>query len=607
MRNKILGLVVGLGMASTGVVAQPGYLAGDFHQHSTFTDGSWSLGYMMNKDGDFGLDWWANSEHGGGFTMNGLLSGIDKATIVYWDQMTPNPILGTYQLSGGHQVMWRWQSLRDYSFPYLLSVRGVHHAELIFQDYEMNVPGHEHGSVCVLGEQFDNKHPNANALAEFEYKFDNNDADQTGGAANGWVKSTLSGHAKTLEAIDWLEANYPDCSWLIPAHPERQKKYNISHFRDMNNHGPDVCFGFESMPGHQKGPQRGGYSSGADGGGTYGGCGVYAAKVGGLWDAMLSEGRHWWLFASSDFHDTPDDFYPGEYQKTYTYVQNRETATSIIDGLRSGNSWVVEGDLIDRLDFKVIGNGEATMGETVEFNKKIMLEIIVRDPQSNNYHGENPVLDHVDLIMGSLTGIVDPTSPDYNTPLAPNTHVIARFDNTGGVTDGNGLTSIRWKRRPNGVIYIKYELNPEGPCYFRLRGTNLGIGIAGETDANGNPLLDVVGANNANIAWHDLWFYSNPVFAVLHENHLKEGANIETGSNMNSAVVTVYPNPCKEILFLTNVDDLSKIIVIDLNGRTVLSSVVQGNAVNVSKLSSGTYVAKVISQGRTMQIKFVKE
>ena len=83
--------------------------------------------------------------------------------------------------------------------------------------------------------------------------------------------------------------------------------YDIRDFRDFNNAAPSVCFGFESMPGHQKEGQRGGYGPGAISGGTFGGCGAYAAQVGGLWDALLGEGRHWWLFASPDYNVASND------------------------------------------------------------------------------------------------------------------------------------------------------------------------------------------------------------------------------------------------------------------------------------------------------------
>ena len=99
-----------------------------------------------------------------------------------------------------------------------------------------------------------------------------------------------------------------------------------------------------------------------DFGGTYGGVGFYTAKVGGLWDALLGEGRRWFNFANSDYHSHwtlhgGDDFYPGEYQKTWVLRRWTAIATAkyslneIADGLRSGNSFFVHGDLIDHLEF----------------------------------------------------------------------------------------------------------------------------------------------------------------------------------------------------------------------------------------------------------------
>src|SRR5665647_1015228 len=213
MKTRLLKPVAMALLLGSANLAQPvsaqSYLKGDFHQHTTYTDGSYTIGHMMSKNNNYGLDWWANSEHGGGFTTNARLTGKDNNnTIEYWDGYTPNPIIGTSAMSGGHQVMWRWQMLRDSSFSEIQKARLLYPVKTIIQSYEMNVPGHEHGSMGLITNQF-TATPNCNPLAEFEFKFDNNDADLTGGVAQGWTKSTLSGHAKTLEALTWLQTNYP--------------------------------------------------------------------------------------------------------------------------------------------------------------------------------------------------------------------------------------------------------------------------------------------------------------------------------------------------------------------------------------------------------------
>lgn len=456
-----------------------------------------------------------------------------------------------------------------------------------------------------------------NALAEFEYKFDNSDKDISGGAAMGWIKSTKSGHEKTLEAIEWLQSGYAGESWLIPAHPERKKLYTIADFRDMNNAGPDVCFGFESMPGHQKSSGRGGYSTSADGGGTYGGCGVYAAEIGGLWDAMLSEGRNFWLFASSDFHDLGGDFYPGEYQKTYTYVKDKTNPKSIVEGLKSGNSWVVEGDLIDVLEFKLRTDSEAQMGETINCEKGYALaEVVIRDPDTTNHFGMNPVLDHVDVIMGDITGMIDQGDENYNSPIAPTTRIIARFDANGGVSSPNGIVSKPWMEIEDGKILIYFAIRVVDGCYIRLRGTNKGLGVEKETDENGNPLLDFeLGENDSIKAINDLWFYSNPIFAfsdkVYDDDSLKSGLLEEgytsSGIIENMDEIVVYPNPASRKLYFVNVKAGSNIEIYSMAGKLISSAKNETSSIDVSGFEKGIYIARITDQNQVNTVKFVVE
>ena len=70
---------------------------------------------------------------------------------------------------------------------------------------------------------------------------------------------------------------------------------------------------------------------------------------------------------------------------------------------------------------------------------------------------------------------------------------------------------------------ITYRYTPATSQYLRLRGTNLGVDVAGET-SRGEPLpdakitladnqarFDAIDARN----YGDLWFYSNPVFVTV--------------------------------------------------------------------------------------------
>jgi hypothetical protein len=496
-------------------------VAGDFHHHTTYTDGKNPIATVNYWANQFRLDWWANSEHGGAFTTDGygavLTSGFDTGAYArYWDDPAAypvNPIIGDVVSSGAHQAMWRWQSLRDYEFADTVKARQAYRRKTIIQAFEWNVPGHEHCSLGLIANQFGTA-VNCAPLAEFEYRFDASDTDATGGLAQGWTgKNFTNNHVKAIEAAAWLQKNYPDMSWLVPAHVERKSKYTVADFRDLNNAAPSVAFGFESIPGHQKEANRGSYSPGGPtvGGSTYGGAGIYSAKIGGLWDALLGEGRHWWLFASSDFHRTDQDFFPGEYQKTYTFVYSenefgRVSARDIVDGLRSGNSFVVMGDLINALDFEAKYKfWSVTMGQELRVDKggNVTIKIRFKSPQMNN-HGDPVQVHHVDLIRGEVSGLIPPDSPDYARDTNETTYVLATFNTAGTRRSEEGWYTF--------VFQVK---NVDKSMYFRLRGTNLAPGTPGETDIDGNPLADTPGANTAEAVWKDLWFYSNPIFVKV--------------------------------------------------------------------------------------------
>lgn len=549
VRRTVLIALAAAASFAQGQAQTNRYVAGDFHQHTAYTEGSYSFGFQMARNQQFGLDWWANSEAGGAFNRFGRISGTGADplhTNVTWTAAGITP--KGNNLTGGN--MWRWESIRDYSFADVLTARANHPSRIIIQGYEWIVPGirtngagiyqlgHGNCSMGSIAGQF-GAAPNANVVAQFEYQFDMNDNDTSADNGMGWTKSVNANtsDAKMVEAAAWLQANYGTTSWLVPAHPERNAAWNAAALRLLNDAAPSVAFGFESMPGHQKSPNRGDYISTSVGGGTYGGCGIYAAKVGGLWDSLLGEGRRFWLFTSSDSQDVSvKDFYPGEYQKTYIYVTNDADPQAIVNGLRSGNSFVVQGDLIDALDFTVDG---ASMGSTVLGRSNVVtISIRVHDPVGPNHGpaGHNlPSLSRIDVIAGLYGGGYAPSNPRYSSDSNDTTRVVARFDAVGGLLDPNGLASIRWTDLGDGWKEMTCSYDTGGTnTYFRLRGSKWALQVNGQTDGAGNPLLDVPGSNNITDAFNDLWFYSNPIFV----NHWRA---IPTGPANGTIVTEGYP------------------------------------------------------------------
>ncbi|WPB56257.1 hypothetical protein [Xylophilus sp. GOD-11R] len=651
------------------------YVTGDFHNHTTCSDGTLSMKKLIDKSaGTFNLDWFVQADHGGSSTRNCTLAedpfepvapalGIPSANTIPSSGQPATDLKGpnqTWQATIGRdaikgdgtattKAMWRWQEISEFQYP-ITEAESRTRRKPIWIGVEQNAPGHEHISTTVLNGQLPFPSTatggNANLQAQYEYCFDRSDTDTSRGTTNQWdcsvsgsannaqLDSTAAkilgtnaaatpnrGHMKTVEGIKWMAEKAPDTSYFVPAHLERAGAYNpngnsgfnIEHLRNFNNAAPRIAFGFESMPGHQAEAGRGSYGTGAVGGGTYGGTGVYAAQVGGVWDALLGEGRNWWFFASSDYHNRgsfgPDqrestaDFYPGEYTRDFVMVRKGAgdlTAAGIINGLRSGNSFVANGQLIDRLSFTVCAahpglprsagkalmekaganavnaNGDvridgcATMGEKLKVRAGIdlVVTIVARDPNGTNnspYSFPNPslaqvaisqplnapVLDHVDVINGLVTGYVAPTDTAryaglLNSPAATNASAkVAKVFN-----------SRNWTKAADGTITMSYVVPAASASqYFRLRGTNLPASVPGETDANGNPLLDF-GSSPADstlpgtipcsdaacpahlrtvggikystfdvAGWADLWFYSNPVYIEVVNSTKVAGVN----------------------------------------------------------------------------------
>jgi hypothetical protein len=601
--------------------------------------------------------------------------------------------------SGANRNMWRWQAVQEFQYP-LIEYLATYQNKPMFLGVESVVAGHEHTSMSVITGQIPAEldaaalptappylaSGNANALAQWTYCFDRGVADTSRGAGNNWDCSVpgslnaadvttpwnpaaaklvpapgpgtgLRGHTKTVEAVKWMSAFHQQGSYYIPTHLERagpfnpdgNNGFNIEHLRNFHNAAPEVAFGMETQPGHGASEDRGEYAVlrnnfgttvglvDSAGGTTYGGTGVYGAQIGGVWDALLGEGRNYWFFASSDWHNRgmfgPDDrrstqdFYPGEYQRNYALVRSEKLdPQSIVDGLRSGNNFAASGQLIDRLAFTAcasykgkggggfapdaaseahalkaaIGNTDvsrkdcANMGQklVVRPGAEIVVTVVVRDPEGTNYSPysfanpslkqvgieqplNQPVLDHIDLIGGKVTGYKKPGAPDYAGEWPRNTHWLRADGTTAGLAavpaaaknlsaavlrtfNASGASAWTSVSSEDGTSYLKMTHRipaVSASQYVRLRGTNLPAAVPYETDADGNPLSDIYtnASNPARLtipcttphsadsqfdgcpdhmkvatqgspiaglkavsydvaAWADLWFYSNPIY-----------------------------------------------------------------------------------------------
>jgi hypothetical protein len=198
-----------------------------------------------------------------------------------------------------------------------------------------------------------------------------------------------------------------------------------------------------------------------------------------------------------------------------------------------------------------------------------------------------PVLDHVDLIGGLVTGYRTPGTPGYAGEWPRNTNWLKADGTTADlsvVPDAaknvsaailktfNASGGTAWKvvtSHVDGTDFLTMTFKVSAVTasqYFRLRGSNMPAAVPFETDPSGNPLADVYtnASDTARLripcatphsassqfdgcpdhlataggtspiagqkavsfdvaAWADLWFYSNPIYIEVSGGQVVAG------------------------------------------------------------------------------------
>lgn len=450
----------------------PRWLAGDHHIHTHYSvtwdnsvfppkpiiggDAKYSIALNAQMAAFYGLSWMVVTDHGG-----------------------PN----------------RAKLALEQAYPELLASRQALPQILQFYGMEFDVPGNSPGGrhASLIMPMVPNE---ATQLYEIERRFNGRQ-----GLPPGPEKAEDAFMLKALAAMNALEHK----PLLLANHPARlatgfrqYEKITPKQLRDWQDTAPEVVIGMTAAEGHQAAVfNRDGTLDPAGIRGeyphypTHGGYDQMTARLGGVWDSLLAEGRHWWVTGVSDSHghytEGWADFWPGQYAKTYVLAQ--QNYQSIFSALKAGKIFVTTGDLIDALDIEVAVKGAATgvgVGQTLQVKPtdELVLRIRFRDPNQRNGGGFDPQVARVDLIGGVRGGKV----MDRQQDEAPQTQVLKRW------------YAQDW-RQQDGYSLLEWSLGAvKQSQYLRVRGTNLKDEL--------EPLPDTKGEN----PWHDLWFYSNPIF-----------------------------------------------------------------------------------------------
>ncbi|GFM30548.1 phosphoesterase [Novosphingobium sp. PY1] len=449
--------VSGVGASRKGGARE--WLAGDHHVHSEFSAG-WQLD-PAHPDAPPKPVLGGDSRHTG-------LQNAQMARRFGLDWIVATDHGGPRHSELNYRIAW----------PVIEDVRKAVPDLIVFYGLEFDTPGGEHATLIMPRDPSEREN-----LRRIEAGYAERDA---------WpADPSRDTKPRMLEALRMMEGLTPR-PVLLANHPSRTATglglwglHDPQEFRRWMDAAPHVAVGMEGIPGHQAAMPENGNDAAHGSRGLYGGYPTMGgfdqmtATLGGAWDAMLSEGLHWWITAGSDSHghvsEGGADFWPGEYAKTWVHAQ-RDPA-DILDGLRKGRVFVSTGNLVTGVSLSVAGK-PVELGSTTALpaNVPAVLTIEVAGAAGEPGMAADDVLDHVDVIVGSV-GAAGRTD----------TQVARRF-------------SLSRARGKSGNVTLDYRI-PDftGKIYLRLRGTNT---------RQGEPDVDVPGEDPRA----DLWFYTNPIF-----------------------------------------------------------------------------------------------
>ncbi|MEW2048003.1 histidinol-phosphatase [Streptomyces sp. NPDC005476] len=522
-RAGLFGAAFALGSAAVPAAAASGrgfggddprlaYLVGDHHIHSVYShDAKYTFSQLATAAATYGLDWMVFNEH----------SNFGHAS---------------YGAALEHQE--------------ILKARAENPRQLIFQGLEWYIPAAEHCTVFAAPGPHE-----VDLLTRFELAYDGKLLGYTDGAPDH--PNTARNEAHAVKAIQWLaeqrRTGYVDDVLVLANHPLRLGIDSPHEMRNWRDAAPEIVIGMEGAPGAQgggipgwEGPdsQRGEYTNKPSANSwpgypenayvLYGGFDWMTATVGGMWDAMLAEGKLFTITTNSDVHrvvfDTwkngdwppgqnfdntghiPDpvntaspqpggDFWPGQFSRTHVGV-TRYGYRAVMAGLRAGRVWLDHGHLLDGLDVRLKRDCDHGRGVTlggrlrVRKGEKLTLNVTVTTASRPNSHGVLPELAHVDVIRGAVRGAV----ADRDTWRAPDTRVVHTKDVQG--------------RKGTYTLRIPLTAGDES-FYVRLRGSDGNRHAAGYLGASVDPHGPIPHEPGNGDPWADTWFYANPVFVDI--------------------------------------------------------------------------------------------
>lgn len=152
-----------------------------------------------------------------------------------------------------------------------------------------------------------------------------------------------------------------------------------------------------------------------------------------------------------------------------------------------------------------------------------------------------------------------------------------------------------------------FSIDPATPGLYILRVTdNYGDGMLYVSDEPGFWLYTVDAAGNRTQLLHNDGSFSDKAEYFINVTNSGSGQYLGA-DNVAEVRFSVYPNPTTDRLNIECGEVITRVEVLDVTGRTVLSQNGNVNSISTQALAEGVYMLRVVSNSGVSAQKFVKE
>lgn len=208
------------------------------------------------------------------------------------------------------------------------------------------------------------------------------------------------------------------------------------------------------------------------------------------------------------------------------------------------------------------------------------------------------------------------------------------YDSNGdGINNGNGEGHYQIEDAEGNIIFERdgvfassestdFHASPSAQTYVTINPTvtpaDAGT-VVGAGDYIEGTKVALFANPNAGKSFVN-WVITTPEGEVTHAEQLLilEDVTAATTSNIVAnfseyqgvesfgSDIELYPNPAKDVLSISNIDNVGQVMIYNMQGQIVMNGEVSNN-INISHLPKGMYIVKLISEQGSAVKKFIKE